>query len=99
MLYAIISEDVPDSLQLRLQYREAHIARLQSLAAEHRLVLAGPHPAADTDDFKSVGVSGSLIVAAFDSLQQAQAWASEDPYVVNGVHTASVVKPFVRVLP
>lgn len=99
MLYAIISEDVPDSLELRLQHREAHVERLKQLVASDRLVLAGPHPAADSEDFRVVGVSGSLIVAEFESLQQAEQWAASDPYVVNGVHSSSRVKPFLKVLP
>ena len=99
MWYAIISEDVAGSLVLRKLHREAHLARLTALAQGGRLLLAGPHPIADSDDFSEAGVSGSLIVAQFDSLQEAQAWAGEDPYVVNGIHDNVVVKPFLKVLP
>lgn len=99
MLYAVISEDVPDSLPLRLQNRDAHIARLNELAGQGRLVLAGPHPAADTEDFKASGVSGSLVVAEFDSLADAQRWADADPYVSGGVYASVQVKPFLKVLP
>ncbi|NNC55355.1 MAG: YciI family protein [Pseudomonadales bacterium] len=99
MFYAIISEDIPNSLPLRLQHREAHIARLKQLGEDGKLLCAGPHPAADTEDFKSAGVTGSLIVAEFESLQRARAWADQDPYVLGGVHASVIVKPFLRVLP
>ncbi|MBT8140394.1 MAG: YciI family protein [Gammaproteobacteria bacterium] len=99
MHYAIISEDVANSLPLRLQHRDAHIERLKLLAGQGRLLCAGPHPAADTEDFKSAGVSGSLIVAEFESLEAAKAWADQDPYVLGGVHASVTVKPFLRVLP
>ena len=97
MLYAIISEDVPESLPLRQQARPDHLARLQQLADEDRLVLAGPHPAIDSDSPGDAGFTGSLVVARFDSLTQAQAWADADPYVAAGVYAHVRVKPFKQV--
>lgn len=97
MLYAIISEDVPDSLPLRQQVRPDHLGRLQQLADEKRLVLAGPHPATDSDTPGDAGFTGSLVVARFDSLEQAQAWADADPYVAAGVYAQVTVKPFKQV--
>lgn len=99
MLYAIISEDVPQSLPLRKQARAAHLARLEALKTEQRLVLAGPHPATDTPEPGEAGFSGSLIVAEFDNLLSAQAWADADPYVAAGVYQQVIVKPFKHVLP
>jgi len=99
MLYAIISQDRADSLADRLQARPAHLARLQSLLAEGRLVLAGPHPAIDSEDPGEAGFSGSLVVAEFPSLEAAQAWADADPYVAADVYASVVVKPFKKVLP
>ena len=99
MWYAIISDDVPDSLPLRLPLRDQHLARLTALAEQERLLAAGPHPSADTEDFVSCGVSGSLIIAQFESLQAAQAWADADPYVAHGIHSKVIVKPFLKVLP
>ena len=99
MLYAIISQDRADSLADRLQARPAHLARLQSLLAEGRLVLAGPHPAIDSEDPGEAGFSGSLVVAEFPSLEVAQAWADADPYVAANVYASVVVKPFKKVLP
>ncbi len=99
MLYAIISEDVPGSLQRRVGSRPAHVARLEALKAEGRLVLAGPHPLIDSNDPGPAGFSGSLVVAEFDSRELAIAWASEDPYVAAGVYARVTVKPFKRVLP
>lgn len=97
MLYAIISEDVANSLPLRQRARPAHLARLEALDAAQRLVLAGPHPL--SDDTADSGFSGSLIVAHFDSLAAAQEWADQDPYVAAGVYASVVVKPFKQVLP
>lgn len=97
MLYAIISEDVPNSLNLRLQTRPAHLERLQKLADEDRLLLAGPHPASDSETPGQDGFSGSLVVAEFDSLESARQWAQADPYQVAGVYQSVVVKPFKRV--
>jgi len=99
MFYAIISEDVPDSLPLRLGARPAHVERLQVLQAEGRLLLAGPHPAIDSEDPGPAGFSGSLVVAQFDSLTDAQAWADADPYVAAGVYQRVTVKPFRKAFP
>ena len=99
MLYAIISEDVADSLEKRQQARPAHLQRLAALQEEGRLVLAGPHPAIDSDDPGPAGFSGSLVVAEFDSQQAAQAWADADPYVAAGVYAQVTVKPFKQVFP
>jgi uncharacterized protein YciI len=99
MLYAIISEDIADSLSLRMEARPKHIARLQQLRNEGRLTLAGPHPAIDSDDPGANGFTGSLVVAEFDSLTEAKEWAAADPYVDAGVYANVVVKPFKYVLP
>ena len=99
MWYAVISQDVADSLPLRATAREAHIARLKALAAEGRVLIAGPHPAIDADDPGEAGFSGSLVVVDFPSLEDAQAWADADPYVEAGVYAKVIVKPFKRVLP
>lgn len=99
MLYAIISEDIPDSLSKRLSARPDHLARLQTLREEGRLILAGPHPAIDSNDPGDAGFSGSLVVAEFSSLEDATAWADADPYVSAGVYERVTVKPFKKVLP
>lgn len=99
MLYAIISEDVENSLSLRKSSRPAHLARLEALKNEGRLVLAGPHPAVDSEDPGEAGFTGSLVVAEFDSLAAAQAWADADPYIAAGVYRSVQVKPFKQVLP
>lgn len=99
MLYAIISEDVTDSLQRRKSARPAHLQRLQELLQEQRLLLAGPHPAIDSPDPGEAGFSGSLVVAEFASLEQATAWANDDPYVAAGVYRKVSVKPFKKVFP
>lgn len=99
MLYAIISEDVTDSLALRKSARPDHLARLQALKDAGRLVLAGPHPLIDSDNPGDAGFSGSLIVAEFPSLRDAEAWAAADPYVAAGVYQKVIVKPFKKVLP
>lgn len=99
MLYAIISEDVDASLDKRLAVRPAHLERLTVLQNEGRLILAGPHPAIDSEDPGPVGFSGSLIVAEFPSLDDAQNWADADPYVVAGVYAKVTVKPFKKVFP
>lgn len=99
MWYAIISEDQADSLDRRLGARPAHLARLQALQDEGRLLLAGPHPAIDSDDPGSAGFTGSLVVAEFDSLEAAQAWAGADPYIDADVYAKVSVKPFRKVLP
>jgi uncharacterized protein YciI len=99
MLYAVIGEDVADSLHLRLAARPAHVARLQQLQAEGRLILAGPFPAIDAPDPGPAGFSGSLIVAEFESLAAAEAWAQVDPYVAAGVYERVSVRPFKQALP
>ena len=99
MLYAVISEDQPGTLDQRLTARPAHLERLQQLRDAGRLVLAGPHPAIDSEDPGPAGFSGSLVVAEFDSLEDAQAWADADPYVAAGVYASVTVKPFRKVLP
>ncbi len=98
MHYAIMSKDVEDSLSKRQSARPAHLKRLNQLAEQGRLLLAGPHPAVDSDDPGEAGFTGSLVIAEFDSLQQAQAWADADPYVAAGVYAEVVVKPFKKVL-
>lgn len=99
MLYAIIATDVANSLDARLAARPAHLERLQQMKAEGRIVLAGPHPAIDSNDPGAAGFSGSLIVAEFDSLAAAKAWADADPYIAAGVYENVIVKPFKQVLP
>ncbi|MBL4582536.1 MAG: YciI family protein [Gammaproteobacteria bacterium] len=98
MHYAIMSEDIPDSLEKRKAARPAHIDRLNKLASQDRLLVAGPHPAIDSSEPGEAGFSGSLVIAEFDSLDQAQAWADADPYVAAGIYQRVVVKPFKRVL-
>ena len=99
MLYAIISRDRENSLADRLDARPAHLHRLKQLKDAGRLVLAGPHPAIDSPDPGDAGFSGSLVVAEFPSLQDAQSWADADPYNAAGVYQQLVVKPFNKVLP
>lgn len=99
MLYAIISRDVQGSLERRLGARPAHLARLDTLRDEGRLILAGPHPAIDNPDPGPAGFTGSLVVAEFASLTAAQDWADADPYVAAGVYAEVIVKPFKKVLP
>jgi Uncharacterized protein conserved in bacteria len=97
VLYAIISEDVADSLEKRLSVRPAHIKRLQDLQDAGRLVLAGPHPSIDSDNPGDAGFTGSLVVAEFDSLTDATQWADVDPYINAGVYAKVTVKPFKKV--
>ncbi len=99
MLYAIVGEDVPNSLDQRLAARAAHLARLLELDAAGRMALGGPFPAIDSPDPGPAGFSGSLIVAEFDSLAAAQAWAEADPYVAAGVFARVTVRPFRQVFP
>nr|WP_312231930.1 YciI family protein [Pseudomonas sp.] len=99
MLYAIIATDVENSLELRLSVRPAHLARLEQLKTEGRLILAGPNPAIDSNDPGSAGFTGSLIVAEFESLEAAKTWANADPFRTAGVYADVVVKPFKHVLP
>ena len=99
MLYAIIAQDVENSLQDRLAARPKHLERLTILQDQGRLILAGPHPAVDSEDPGESGFSGSLVVAEFDSLEDAKAWADADPYVEAGVYGEITVKPFKKVFP
>ena len=99
MLYAILAEDIPGSVDKRLAARPAHVERLKALLAQGRLVLAGPHPIIDAEDPGPAGFSGSLIVAEFASRELAIAWASADPYVAAGVYAKVTVKPFRKALP
>jgi uncharacterized protein len=99
MLYMIYAQDTAGSLPLRLQHRPAHLERLQKLQSEGRLILAGPLPAIDNVDPGEAGFSGSLIVAEFDSLQAATAWANDDPFVHAGVYGQVSVNPFRKTLP
>lgn len=99
MLYAIISEDKPGTLERRLAARPQHLERLNALMQEGRLLLAGPHPAIDSSDPGEAGFSGSLVVAEFPSLNDAQSWADADPYITADVYAQVTVKPFKKVLP
>ncbi len=99
MLYAIMSQDVENSLEKRKAVRPAHIERLQKLLDEGRLILAGPHPAIDSDDPGTNGFTGSLVVAEFVSLEDAQDWANKDPYLLGGAYLSVSVKPFKKVFP
>ena len=99
MLYAFIGQDVPDSLTKRLATRSAHMARLQALQNEGRLILAGPFPTVDAVDPGAAGFSGSLIVAEFATLRDAETWAQADPYMIAGIYTQILVKPFKKVFP
>jgi uncharacterized protein YciI len=99
MLYALVGQDVPDSLDKRLAARPAHLERLQALQQQGRLLLAGPFPAIDGNDPGPAGFTGSLIVAEFANLADAQFWADADPYVTAGVYASVSVKPFKKVLP
>ncbi len=99
MLYAIICQDHEDSLKKRLSVRPEHLLRLEKLKQQGRLILAGPFPALDTEDPGTEGFTGSLIVAEFESLQEAQQWANQDPYMTAGAFKSISVKPFKKVLP
>ena len=99
MLYAIIAQDVENSLAKRLETRPAHLERLNALLDQGRLILAGPHPAIDCEDPGESGFSGSLVVAEFESLEEAQTWADNDPYKHAGVYATVTVKPFKKVFP
>ncbi len=99
MYYAIISEDIENSLEKRLAARPDHLARLQELNEQGRLLIAGPHPAIDSEDPGSAGFTGSLVVAEFPSLEEAQNWADQDPYIKAGVYAKVTVKPYKKVLP
>lgn len=99
MLYVLIGEDVPGTLDKRLAARPEHVARLQALQADGRLILAGPCPAIDSPDPGPAGFTGSVIIAEFPSLAEAEAWAAADPYTLTGVFMRCTVKPFKKVLP
>lgn len=99
MFYAIISEDVNDSLSKRKLARPAHLERLNQLKNQGRLLIAGPHPAIDSEDPGESGFTGSLVIAEFSSLKEAQEWANNDPYIAAGVYEKVTVKPFKKVLP
>lgn len=99
MLYVIYSEDVVNSLPLRKQSRPAHLARIQLLVDQGRVLVAGPCPAIDSEDPGEAGFTGSLVIAEFASLAEAQAWADNDPYMLAGVYAKVVVKPYKKVLP
>jgi len=99
MLYAIMSTDVANSLSKRIQARPDHLARLDVLKNEGRLILAGPHPAIDSNEPGEAGFTGSLVIAEFNHLQEAQDWADQDPYIKAGVYKQVIVKPFKKVLP
>jgi uncharacterized protein YciI len=98
-LYALIGHDRPESLQLRMSVRAEHLQRVRKLADEGRIAIAGPFPAVDADEPTAAGFTGSLIVAEFDSLEQASEWFAADPYVTAGVFARYEVRPFLRVLP
>lgn len=99
MFYAIIAEDIPNSLEQRLAVRPIHLTRLQELQDAGRLLIAGPHPSIDSEDPGSAGFSGGLIVAEFESLEAAHAWVQADPYVTTGVYARYEIKPFKKVFP
>ena len=99
MLYAVISQDIANSLGKRKSARPAHLQRLETLKQEGRLILAGPHPAIDSEDPGEAGFTGSLVIAEFISLESAQSWADADPYMNAGVYEKVTVKPFKHVLP
>ncbi len=99
MFYAIVGQDTTDSLERRLAARPAHVERLHALQQAGRLLLAGPFPAIDSNDPGAAGFTGSLIVAEFNTLTEAQAWAETDPYVTAGVYASVSVKPFRKTFP
>jgi uncharacterized protein len=97
MWYVIFSQDVENSLEKRMSVRPQHLERLQTLQDEGRLLTAGPMPAIDSENPAEAGFTGSTVIAEFDSLRQAQAWADADPYVAAGVYQHVIVKPFKKV--
>ena len=99
MLYSIVGIDNENSLEARMSVRADHVARLESLKQQGRLLIAGPNPAIDSPDPGEAGFSGSIIIAEFDSLQAARCWADEDPYIKSGAYASVSVKPFKKVLP
>jgi uncharacterized protein YciI len=99
MWYVIFSQDVENSLSLRMDARPAHIARLKELEAQGRLLVAGPCPAIDSENPGDAGFTGSVVIAEFNTLKDAQQWADDDPYKASGVYQNSIVKPYKKVLP
>ena len=99
MLYSIVGIDKPNSLEARMAVRSEHVARLNDLREQGKLIIAGPNPAIDSDDPGAAGFTGSIIIAEFDSLQAAQSWADDDPYIKSGAYASVMVKPFKKVLP
>ena len=99
MLFSIVGTDVPNSLEARKASRPAHLERLKALESEGRLFVAGPNPAPAREDGTEAGFTGSLIIAEFPSLSEAQAWADSDPYIEAGVYASVSVKPFIKALP
>ena len=99
MLYSIVGQDVANSLKARLAARPDHVERLKQLVSQGKLILAGPNPAIDSSDPGDAGFTGSIIIAEFDSLQAAQEWADQDPYILTGVYASVEVKPFNQALP
>ena len=99
MWYLVYAQDKPDTLAQRLEARPAHLARLQELTAQGRLLVAGPTPAIDSEDPGAAGFTGSVVIAEFDTLQDAQQWADNDPYIAAGVYQTVTVKPYKKVLP
>ncbi len=99
MLYSIVGTDIENSLQARLSARPEHVGRLKQLVEQGRLILAGPNPAIDSSDPGDAGFTGSIIIAEFDSLENAQSWANQDPYLLTGVYASVEVKPFNQALP
>ncbi len=99
MLYSIVGKDVENSLQARHAARSEHVERLKALVSQGRLIVAGPNPAIDSSDPGDAGFTGSIIIAEFDSLQDAQDWADADPYILTGVYDSVEVKPFNQALP
>ncbi len=99
LLYSIVGIDVENSLQARLAARPEHVERLKALVSQGKLIVAGPNPAIDSSDPGDAGFTGSIIIAEFDSLQNAQDWADADPYILGGVYESVEVKPFNQALP
>lgn len=99
MLYCFIGNDFENSLEQRLKTRPKHVARLKALQAQGRLIIAGPNPAIDSSDPGDAGFSGSIIIAEFDSLDDAQNWADEEPYIIDGVYSSVTIRPFIQALP
>jgi uncharacterized protein YciI len=99
MLYSIVGIDNADSLEARMAVRGEHVARLNALREQGRLIIAGPNPAIDSEDPGDAGFSGSIIIAEFESLQAAEDWAGDDPYTKSGAYASVMVKPFKKVLP